>query len=177
MKTLSSNISQWPVKRWPWFTLAFSALGFELVALYFQYAMNLEPCIMCVYQRTAVAGIILAAIPALINPKSMILRGVSFLALLVASIWGLKLAIEHVRMQNPDNFMLLMSCDIFPNYPSWMPIHEWFPGIFEPRGTCGDIDWMFAGLSMPQWMVVIFALYVITAVTVLSTRILKTKSI
>ena len=175
--SLANTLSSWPTLRWPWATLAVTAVTFEIVALYFQYAMGLEPCIMCVYQRTAVAGLVLAALPALINPASAVLRGISLLGWLVASGWGLKLAIEHVRMQNPDNFMLLMTCDVFPNYPSWMPIHEWFPAVFEPRGTCGDIDWMFAGLSMPQWMVLVFAGYLVAAVVVLATRLLKARTI
>ncbi len=176
MSSLKS-LSSWPALRWPWFVLAFSALTFEAVALYFQYGMGLEPCIMCVYQRTAVAAIFLSAIPALLNPSSLILRLVSFLAWLISASWGLKLAIEHVRMQNPDNFMLLMSCDVFPNYPNWMPIHQWFPSVFEPRGTCGDIDWTFLSLSMPQWMVVVFAGYVLAAITFIGLRLLKSKTI
>ncbi|QTH63722.1 disulfide bond formation protein DsbB [Psychrosphaera ytuae] len=171
------TLSSWPASRWPWLLLAASAFTFEAIALYFQYGMGLEPCIMCVYQRTAVAGILFATIPALINPSSRILRVSSLLAWLVASVWGLKLAIEHVRMQNPDNFMLLMSCDVFPNYPSWMPIHEWLPSVFEPRGTCGDIDWLFLGLSMPQWMVVVFGGYLLMAVLCIGARLIKVRGL
>ncbi|GAB2996099.1 disulfide bond formation protein DsbB [Psychrosphaera aestuarii] len=172
-----NNLSTWPASRWPWFILALSALVLELTALYFQYGMGLEPCIMCVYQRVAVLGVLIAAIPALIRPDVILFRAVSFLAWIVASVWGLKLAIEHVRMQNPDNFMLLMTCDIYPNFPSWLQLHQWFPNVFEPRGTCGDIDWVFLSLSMPQWMVITFSIYFLTAIFFLFVRLVKNKSL
>ena len=48
------KISDWAEQRWAWALLFASALLLELVALYFQYGMDLKPCIMRIYQRTAV---------------------------------------------------------------------------------------------------------------------------
>ena len=47
-------------KRTPWVLLALTALAFEITALFFQYSMGLEPCIMCIYQRTAMLGLLAA---------------------------------------------------------------------------------------------------------------------
>lgn len=174
---LISTLSTWPVLRWPWLFLAASALLLEVIALYFQYGMGLEPCVMCIYQRTAVFGIFLAAIPATLAPQNAVARTLSFSGWGVASIWGAKIANQHVDMQNPDNFMLLLSCDAFPNFPTWAAIHEWFPAIFEARGTCGDIDWSFLGLSMPNWMLIIFLTYSISFLILLTIRLVKHKII
>jgi disulfide bond formation protein DsbB len=171
------TISQWSAMRWPWGLLLISALGLELTALFFQYSMKLEPCVMCIYQRTAVLGILLSAVPALYNPTSVLNRIASYTLWGVSAIWGLLIAYEHVQMQNPDNIMLLLSCDVFPNFPSWLPLHELIPAFFEPRGTCGDIDWQFVGMSMPQWMVVIFGLYSVLFAVVLAARFIKNKSL
>lgn len=170
-------ISSWPASRWPWAFLALSAFAFESIALYFQYGLGLEPCIMCVYQRVAVLGLFLACLPALVRPDLALMRLTSFIGWIVSAFWGLSIAYEHVQMQNPDNFMLLMSCDIYPNFPNWLQLHQWLPGVFEPRGTCGDIDWMFLSLSMPQWMVIIFGGYSLAALFVLAARVVKKKSI
>lgn len=172
-----NNISGWPASRWPWFLVAATSLILESIALYFQYGMQLEPCIMCVYQRVAVFGILLSTLPALVYPHNMITRLVSSVGLLVSSIWGLKLALEHVAMQNPDNFLLALSCDVYPNFPSWLQLHTLLPSVFEPRGTCGDIDWSLFGFSMPQHMVVIFGCYTVFVGLVLAIRGLKLKKI
>lgn len=174
---LVNFISTWPALRWPWLLLSTSALLLETVALYFQYGMQLEPCVMCIYQRAAVFGLIIAGIIPAINPNNGLLRIAGFLAWLVSALWGLKIAFEHAQMQNPDNFLLAMSCDVFPNFPSWFAIHQWFPAIFEARGTCDTIDWQFIGLSMPQWMVVTFSIYSLAAITILLVRLVKQRKI
>ncbi len=171
------NLATWPAQRWPWAFLMISAISFEIIALYFQYGMGLEPCIMCIYQRVAVLGIAIACIPPLINPKMKPLRYLGHIGWFVAAGWGVKLAREHVLMQDPENFMLAMSCDIFPNFPDWMPLHVWFPAVFEPRGTCDSIDWQFLGLSMPGWMYLIFAVYFLTAVVFFILPLVKKQSI
>jgi protein dithiol:quinone oxidoreductase len=163
--SLVQNLAIWPAQRWPWAFLMTSAILFEVIALYFQYGMDLEPCVMCVYQRVAVLGIAIACILPLVNPKNKAFSYVGLSGWLISSFWGAKIAREHVMMQDPENFMLLMSCDVFPNFPDWMPLNHWFPSVFEPRGTCGDIDWQFLSLSMPQWMLGIFGVYFLTAVT------------
>lgn len=171
------TVSTWPALRWPWALLTGSALLLEICALYFQYAMGLEPCVMCIYQRTAVIGILLGGLPALLKPDNVIARGISLLVTLVSSLWGLQIAYTHVQMQNPENFMLLLSCDVIPNFPTWLPLHTMLPAIFEARGTCGDIDWAFLGLSMPYWMMIIFAGYSVVLIAVMLSRLLLQRKI
>lgn len=72
-KTLKSLSMQ----RWPWLLLALTALAMELTGLYFQYALNYQPCIKCIYIRVAFAGILLAAILAILAPRSTMLRFVA----------------------------------------------------------------------------------------------------
>lgn len=140
-----------------WAVLFLSALGLELCALYFQYMMDLQPCIMCIYQRTAVFGILFAALlPCLLN--NILTRLLSYVIWGVSAVWGLLIAIEHVDIQTAENSFFVM-CEIVPNFPSWAPLHEWIPSIFAATGDCGDINWSFFGLSMPMWMIVIFACY------------------
>lgn len=174
---LFQQISTWPAQRWPWLLLAFSALALESIALYFQYGMGLEPCVMCVYQRAAVFGLIVAGAIGAVNPQFVLIRITATITWLVSAIWGLIIANEHVQMQNPDNFLLAMSCDIYPNFPSWFAIHQWLPGIFEARGTCDSIDWLFLGSSMPAWMSITFAIYSAIAIAVLLIRLVKARSL
>ncbi|MCC2616254.1 disulfide bond formation protein DsbB [Aestuariibacter halophilus] len=158
---------------WGW--LFFSALGLELTALYFQYGMGLEPCIMCIYQRTAVFGVMLAGlVPWLAN--NFITRVVGFVTWGVSAIWGLLIAIEHVDIQTATN-PFFASCEIVPNFPAFMPLHEWVPQMFAATGDCGDIDWQFLTLSMPQWMIVIFAIYSALFGGVLLSRLLVRKAL
>lgn len=155
-----------PTSRKAWGLLALTAFLLEVTALYFQYAMGLEPCIMCIYQRTAVLGVFAAGLIGFISPSNGIFRGIGAATWGVSSIWGYMLAKEHLNMQTTTD-PFAFTCDIVPNFPEFMPLHEWVPAFFAATGDCGSIDWQFVGLSMPGWMEVIFALYAISFLVIL----------
>ena len=157
---------------WTWLLL--STFVLEVAALYFQYGMELRPCIMCIYQRTAVFGIMFAAILPLLT-NNIITRLLAYVIWGVSAVWGLVIAVEHVEIQGAKN-SFFATCEIVPNFPSWAPLHEWLPNIFAATGDCGDINWSLLSLSMPQWMVVIFAIYSVTLSLVLLCKIFNKKA-
>lgn len=158
----------------PWVLLAVSALGFELSALFFQYGLGLEPCIMCVYQRLAIIGIVIAGVMGAVGYANIFSRILAFAVWGTSSIWGLQLALEHVEIQASSG-SLFFSCEFIPNFPTWAPLHEWIPFLFEATGDCGEIAWQFFGYSMPQWMVVVYGLYAAAFVVVLVNRLIYAK--
>jgi disulfide bond formation protein DsbB len=157
-----------------WFFLAISALGLEFCALFFQYALELKPCIMCVYQRLAIFAIILAGCVGAIGHQFLIVRVLAYTLWGTGAIWGGLLAIEHVEMQS-NSGSLFFSCEFTPNFPSWAPLHEWIPFLFEATGDCGEISWQFIGYSMPQWMIAVYGAYCLTFILVLLNRLTVAK--
>ncbi|MGI2202900.1 disulfide bond formation protein DsbB [Shewanella oncorhynchi] len=138
-----------------WFILAGTALGLETAALYFQYVMKLEPCVMCIYQRLAIFGLLAAGLIGMTAPKYRIVRILAAVLWAISATWGLKLALSLVDMQaNPSPFS---TCSFLPEFPAWMPLHEWFPAVMMPTGMCTDVPWVFMGVTMPEWMVVAFS--------------------
>ena len=49
---------QLSLKRSAWIFLAFTAFALESTALYFQYGMGLQPCVLCVYERFSYGRVI-----------------------------------------------------------------------------------------------------------------------
>lgn len=160
----------------PWLLLALSALGLELSALFFQYVLDLAPCIMCVYQRVAIAAIALAGLLGFIGSRYLVARFLAYALWATGAIWGLIIALEHVEIQ-ANAGSLFFSCDIIPNFPSWAPLHEWIPFLFEATGDCGDINWAFLGYSMPQWMIVVYTAYTLAFAVVLCNRLIHAKRV
>ncbi len=157
-------------KRWAWLLLAAGAFTLELTALFFEHVMDLAPCVMCIYERVAIMGLIVSGLIAAIKPSSWLFRLIGIVGWGISSIWGLLIAIKHVDYQlNPSPFK---SCDFFPNFPEWAPLHEWVPWLFNPTGFCSDIVWQFLGYTMPQWVLVSFALFVAIFAVVLIGQLL-----
>ena len=169
-------LSDITTKRTPWLLLTLSALALELSALYFQHILGLAPCIMCVYQRLAILSIFFAGAIGTVGHNNLLARLFAYVLWGIGAIWGLLIALEHVEMQE-NSGSLFFSCEFIPNFPTWAPLHEWLPFLFEATGDCGDIAWQFFGYSMPQWMVVVYALYTIVFAVVLMNRLVCKKTL
>ncbi|MDU8923501.1 disulfide bond formation protein DsbB [Pasteurellaceae bacterium LIM206] len=145
------------IGRGGWALLAFSALVLELTALYFQHGMGLNLCVMCVYERVALWGIFFAGIIGIVAPRIWVFRFLALIIGLGSAVKGLSLAIKHVDYQlNPAPWN---QCAYLAEFPDTLPLDKWFPAMFNPTGSCSDIVWSFLGLSMAQWIVVMFAFY------------------
>ena len=160
----------------PWILLALSALALELCALFFQYVLDLAPCIMCVYQRVAICAIILAGLIGFAGCRFLVARVLAYGLWATGSIWGLIIALEHVEMQE-NSGSLFFSCEFIPNFPTWAPLHQWFPAIFEATGDCGKISWQFLGYSMPQWMIVVYGVYALAFGLIIVNRLIHAKKL
>ncbi|AYF14704.1 disulfide bond formation protein DsbB [Vibrio parahaemolyticus] len=153
--TIFSSLNQFSKGRVSWLLLLLFIIFFEACALYFQHVMMLAPCVMCIYERVAMMGIGGAAIIGLIAPNNALFRWLGLIGWGLSSYKGLMLAMQHVDYQfNPSPFA---TCDLFVTFPSWAPLNQWVPWMFEAYGDCSKIVWQFLDLSMPQWLVVIFA--------------------
>ncbi|MGR5235717.1 disulfide bond formation protein DsbB [Vibrio alfacsensis] len=153
--TIFAALNQFSKGRLSWFLLLLAIIFFEACALFFQHVMMLSPCVMCIYERVAMLGIAGAATIGLIAPNNPMFRWLGLAAWGASAYKGLLLAQQHVDYQfNPSPFA---TCDLFVAFPSWAPLNQWAPWMFEASGDCGKIVWQFLGLSMPQWLVIIFA--------------------
>ena len=161
--------SSWAESKSAWLTLFMSSALLIVTALYFQHIMDLQPCIKCIYQRTAVVGILVSSLIPLLWQHS-VTRLLGFIGWGVASIWGFLIAHEHVDILFAANPFFVV-CDIIPNFPTFMPLHEWFPAVFGATGDCSENSWQFLDMGMAQWMRIIFAMYALTGLIMLISRL------
>jgi len=150
--------------RGAWLLMALTAFALELVALWFQHVMKLQPCVLCIYERCALFGIMGAGLLGAIAPKTP-LRLVA-IGVWIYSAWqGVALAYEHTMMQlHPSPFV---TYDFAARFPGWLPLDKWLPQVFVASGDCSVRQWEFLSLEMPQWLLGIFAAYLVIALLVL----------
>ena len=139
-----------------------------LYALYTQHGPDqLWPCVQCIYQRTAMVGVALfCRLGFFTAPLHAVPRWIALVGWFGASLAGAYSAYYHSWIQAAIN-PLFAPCQPHPNFPSWAPLHQWLPQIFDAGGLCGEIDWHWAGLSMPQWLLVIFGVFAGAAIGVI----------
>ncbi|MBW3696529.1 disulfide bond formation protein DsbB [Vibrio sp. T187] len=169
-----STLKDFSKGRLSWFLLLAFVIFFEACALFFQHVMMLSPCVMCIYERVAMLGVGVAAMIGLVNPNNTIIRWLGLAAWGASAYKGLALSLQHVDYQfNPSPFA---TCDLFVTFPSWAPLNDWAPWMFEAFGDCSKVVWQFLSLSMPQWLVVIFAGNLIALAVIVLAQFAKSKS-
>lgn len=160
-------------QRLSWLLLLGFVVFFEACALFFQHVMLLAPCVMCIYERVAMLGIGAAALLGIIAPTNPLFRWLGLAAWGITAYKGLTLALQHVDYQfNPSPFA---TCDLFVTFPDWAPLNQWAPWMFEAYGDCSKVVWQFLTLSMPQWLVVIFAVNLLALAVVVIAQFVKSK--
>jgi protein dithiol:quinone oxidoreductase len=122
--------------------------------LYVQHVGFLDPCPLCIIQRAAFMWIGLVALIATVHNPSPVGCWLYAILLAIGGVAGSVIAGRHVWLQNlppgqvPD-------CGMGLNYMlETMPYGQVFSEVFYGSGECAQIDWTFAGLSMPWWTLI-----------------------
>ncbi|MEH8018465.1 disulfide bond formation protein DsbB [Rheinheimera muenzenbergensis] len=164
------------MQRWGWLLLMLSCLGLLGTALYFQYGLNMQPCIKCINVRAAFAAILLASVIGFLAPRLALSRILALLAMLVAAIFGAMQAQELLDIEQLLAEGGFFSCSLFAEFPSWLPLDKWLPAIFEPTGSCGDSSWQLLGKSMAFWSAVALYCYAAVAALLLLAQVVRISS-
>ncbi|WP_406041847.1 disulfide bond formation protein DsbB [Succinimonas sp.] len=157
-------ITLWfPHSRLFWAFLFLGFIFYEACGLYFQYVLHLNPCIECVYERACFMFFGVAALLGVTAPRFFIVRILAVIIWLMSSIKGILISWEHRGYELTKDDPFAETCGFFAEFPSWFKLDEWLPSVFAPTGICGDASWNFAGLTMVQWIIIIFICNAVTA--------------
>lgn len=135
------------------FLFCVGLLGF---AYYLQFAKNIEPCPLCIFQRGffLLVGVI-SLIAALHNPGRLgrwiyaVLGGLSALGGLVVAgrqVWLQHLPADKVPECGPGLDYMLES----------FPLAEILKKVLQGSGECAEAGWRFLSLSIAEWSLLCF---------------------
>ena len=129
-------------------------------AYYFEYVVGLEPCPMCMMQRIVVFVLgWIALVAAIHNPDKPFGRKVYASTAGLVSIAGIAIAIRHSWIQAfpPED---LPDCGAPLDYMlDILPFQETLTYMLTGSASCTDVSWHFIGLTMPNWMILVFIGY------------------
>lgn len=156
--------------RWYWIGLIGCSALLAIAYFYFQKQLGLPPCPLCMFQRACLVGVAFCCLLGIIfRPKkvgSKLLAfgatGFSALGLAIAGrqVWLQHLPKDQVPQCGPDLEFMLES----------FPLAETIQTVLSGSGECAEVLWRFIGLSMPEWMVIVFVV-----MTIISLRMLFIK--
>lgn len=135
-----------------------------LFALWLQYDQHLEPCPLCIFQRVAMMATGAVALLAFLHGPAGVGRRIYAGLTVLATAGGIVVAGRHVWLQQlpPDQ---VPSCG--PGLDYWLdtfPLFEVVGKVLRGSGECAEIDWVFLGITLPGWTLVVFAGLAVLAV-------------
>jgi protein dithiol:quinone oxidoreductase len=142
-----------------------ACVGLMAFGLYLQYVEHLEPCPLCILQRYAFVATGVIALIAGLHSPGRIGRVIYGLLLVLASGAGAVVAARQSWLQhNPPQIQ-----DCGPDLAYMLdsfPLTQVLPKVFKGEGDCAKVVWKFLGLSIPEWALVWFAIFIVAAVIV-----------
>lgn len=153
-----------------------------LLALYFQYFLDQEPCALCILQRV---GIIAAGIFYLIfyliflffKPKFFLFIKIAGVILLICTGFGLSMAIRQIHLQHLP-LGQAPACGPGISYLfQALPLKDFFLALFQGDGECAKIGWSFLGLSLAEYSAGVFLLLCLLNIDLISAGFFSRKII
>jgi disulfide bond formation protein DsbB len=142
-----------------------------VTALIMQYTLKLEPCPLCIFQRVFVVALGIIALIAALHDPGLAWRRVYGVLIVIFGVLGMLVAGRHVWLQNlPADQVpecgpgLAYMLDAFP-------LTEALSLVFRGSGECADVQWVFLGLTIPGWTLVIFIAFTIFGLLLIATRL------
>ncbi|MGL4859357.1 MAG: disulfide bond formation protein B, partial [Enterobacteriaceae bacterium] len=106
-----------------------------------------------------------------IAPGFLLVRYAAIVLWLYSAWEGVRLSWEHtMKILHPNPFA---TCDFIARFPGWLPLDKWLPAIFRAEADCSVSQWRWLSLEMPQWLLIIFSIFLLLGVIVAISQFVK----
>ena len=139
-------------------------------ALTMQYALKLEPCPLCIFQRVFVFALGGIALVAAIHDPGLAGRRVYGVLIVVFGVLGMIVAGRHVWLQTLPADQVPECGPGLEYMLNAFPLTEALSLVFRGSGECAEVQWVFLGLTIPGWTLVIFTAFTIFGSLLIATR-------
>ena len=129
-----STITRFSRSSHPWILLLLLALVLQGFALYYQYALNYGPCVLCIHVRMLVFALIPVALAMILLNRFTFARFTGFALTTAVFIW---LTERSWQLLATERGWVLGSCDMRSGLPEWLPLEAWLPSLFTIEEPCG----------------------------------------
>lgn len=160
------------LKQRPLFLAGFLVcVALMVTALTMEHVLGLEPCPLCVFQRLFVIALGAIMLIAALHDPDRVGRRVYGVLIVVLGVLGILVAGRHVWLQN-------LPADQVPECGPGLdymleafPLSEALSLVFRGSGECAEVQWVFLGLTIPGWTLVMFTGFTLFGVLLVATRL------
>ncbi|MDP2523729.1 disulfide bond formation protein B [Neptunomonas phycophila] len=137
-----------------WMLIFVVCAAMEGIALYYQYALDYGPCVLCAQIRAFIFLIMIASLLGLLAGKYRPVRVFATVLGLLGSIGMMERSYQTFGIERG---FIDGSCSLDGGFPAALPLNEWLPSIFEPWESCGYTPDLLWGITMAEGLIVMAA--------------------
>lgn len=142
-----------------WLAMILGALALEGAALYYQYALNQYPCVLCIHVRIWVAAFVVVGALGLVLKRS---RGGLVVANILSLVAAIGLAERSWRTLAVERrWIEELACTMDAGLPPWFALDHWFPAVFGVQASCGFTPIVAFDVTMAEALIAISAVAVV----------------
>ena len=147
--------------RWYWLALVALGLSFIAVALYYQYALEESPCVMCIQVRIWMLCLTLVAFNAYVLNN----RWINHIAHILTVVIAVGLLDRSYQLLGTERGFVFGDCGFDLGLPSWLPLDTWFPELFRVHSSCGYTPELIFGITMAEALIVFSVTFLLVSLT------------
>ena len=163
------DISQ---SRYYWLLYILGSTGLLAVALYYQHALDEQPCLMCIQVRLLISLLIVIAVAGLLFRSRKWLHLLSNLSVILVAA---ALTERSYMLLGTERGFVFSDCSFDLGLPAWLALDQWFPWLYQVETTCGYTPELVLGITMAEALLVLSSGLVLLSVYALLASLLQGK--
>ena len=161
-ENLSNKIQIIANSRGYWITYIVCGLLLLTAALYFQYALEELPCVMCIQVRLWIAAlVIVSALGVTFCNNRYVIPMLHVLVLMIAA----GLVERSYQLLGTERGFVFGDCGFKTGLPDWFAVEAWFPWIFKVETSCGYTPEIIFGITMAESLMVLSIFFLLLSMS------------
>jgi len=156
-----------------WLALALVSLFAEGAALYYQYALDEYPCVLCIQVRLWVMALIIVSLLVLLLRRLKVVRLAGHLLTVVIAVGLLE---RSWLLLGTERGFATGECGFDLGLPAWFTPDTWFPALFQVESSCGYTPEALFCITMAEALIVSSGAFVLISLAMTVSAIARRRS-
>lgn len=162
--TLTNHLKYVAHSRWYWLIYIIGSISLIAIALYYQYARDELPCVMCIQIRLWFSLLIIVSFIGLLARR---IRAINTLVQVSIVLIAVGLAERSYKLLGTERGFWDGHCGFDLGLPAWFAIDKWLPWLFRVETTCSYTPEILFGITMAETLMVMSVVLLLVGLCVL----------
>lgn len=162
--TLTNHLKYIAHSRWYWLIYIIGSISLIAIALYFQYARDELPCVMCIQIRLWFSLLIIVSFIGLLARR---IRAINTLVQVSIVLIAVGLVERSYKLLGTERGFWDGHCGFDLGLPAWFAIDKWLPWLFRVETTCSYTPEILFGITMAETLMVMSVVLLLVGLCVL----------